>query len=293
MTTTRFTSHVLSSLLLGWLSSPVTLSSDTNTQTTTLVPGVSTDAGTLAYSRPEAWTSGTRGDSYVVSGYVHGGFSIPDGDTTASFAPDPAGSLGTPVMTVSDAVTGHPAKDLLRRIPTAEGDVEVKVRVAQVGRVPEEVQQIAQTTVLLLYSRIGVTVRFTNEPSEMDTEAIALQVWERAPGGIGPYVMGSAWIGGRRGRRANAFYDRLEVFAGGSGPRDTGILLGYVMAHELGHVLRAEPGHSPSGVMKACWGQRDVPWMLHEAVSFSRADAKRIIDVIEERRLAGVRTGEN
>jgi hypothetical protein len=186
-----------------------------------------------------------------------------------------------------------PAKDSPRRIPATESDVDVNVRVAQVGRVPEEVQQVAQTTVRLLYSRIGITVRFTNEPPQTDTEAIALQVWERAPGGTGTYVMGSAWIGGRQGRRANAFYDRLQEFAGGSGPRDTGILLGYVMAHELGHVLRAESGHSTTGVMKACWGQRDVPWMLHEAVSFSRADAKRIFDVIEERRLAGLRTGEN
>jgi hypothetical protein len=185
-----------------------------------------------------------------------------------------------------------PAKNL-RRIQTAESDVEVKVRVEQVGRVPEEVQRIAQTTVRLLYSRIGVTVRFTNEPPQLDTEAIALQVWERAPGGTEPYVMGSAWIGGRRGGQANAFYDRLQEFAGRSDRQDTGILLGYVMAHELGHVLRAEPGHSPTGVMKACWSQRDVPWMLQAVVGFSRADLKRIFDVIAERRSAVVRTGEN
>jgi hypothetical protein len=111
MTTTRFASYILSSLLLGWLSSPATLSADTNPQTTTLVLDVATDAGTLAYSRPEAWTSGTRrGDSYVVSGYVYGGFSIQDGDTTTSFAPDPAGSIGTLIMTgiFSDAVAGDP-----------------------------------------------------------------------------------------------------------------------------------------------------------------------------------------
>lgn len=186
-----------------------------------------------------------------------------------------------------------PAKHLPPRIPATESDVEVNVRMAQVGRVPEEIQKVAQTTVRMLYSRIGVTVRFTNEPPPMDTDAIALQVWERAPGGTGLYVMGSAWLGGRRGRQANAFYNRLEQFAGRSNPRETGVLLGYVMAHELGHVLRAEPGHSPDGVMKACWAQKDVPSMLQGFVTFSSADAKRIFDVMEERRSAGVRTGAN
>ena len=130
------------------------------------------------------------------------------------------------------------AKDLPGRIPAAESDIEVRVLVAQAGRVPEEVQKAAQRTVQLLYSRIGVTIRFTQEPTRMDNEAIALNVWERAPHGIESTVMGSAWLGGRRGRQANAFYNRLEQYAGRSNLRETGILFGYVMAHELGHVLR-------------------------------------------------------
>ena len=82
MTITRFTSCILPSLLLGWLSLPATLSADTNTQTATLVLDVATDASTLAYSRPEAWTSGTRrGDSYVVSGYAYGGLSLSSAGT--------------------------------------------------------------------------------------------------------------------------------------------------------------------------------------------------------------------
>jgi hypothetical protein len=111
MTTRRLTSYILSALLLGWFSLPATLSADTNSQPTTLVLDVATDASTFAYSRPDAWTSGPgRGDTYVVSGYVYSGFSIPDGDTTTSFAPDPAGSIGTIVMTgiFSDATSGDP-----------------------------------------------------------------------------------------------------------------------------------------------------------------------------------------
>jgi hypothetical protein len=99
MTTPRLSFCILSSLLAGCLLAPVSLSADTTAQSNTIVFDVATDATTLAYSRPDALTTGTRpGDSYVVSGYVYGGFSIPNGDTTDTFAPDPSGSIGTILM---------------------------------------------------------------------------------------------------------------------------------------------------------------------------------------------------
>jgi hypothetical protein len=100
MTTTKLTYLIGSSILAGSLIAPAGLLADTTPSTTTVVLDVATDAGTLAYSRPDALTTGIhRGDSYVVSGFVYGGFSIQNGDTTDSFAPDPAGSIGTIVMT--------------------------------------------------------------------------------------------------------------------------------------------------------------------------------------------------
>jgi hypothetical protein len=68
------------------------------------------DAGTLGYSRPDVPATGVRrGDTYVVNGFVYGGFSIPNGDTTATFAPDPNGSIGIIVM--SGIVASDPTSD--------------------------------------------------------------------------------------------------------------------------------------------------------------------------------------
>jgi hypothetical protein len=179
-----------------------------------------------------------------------------------------------------------PAKNLPRIQPARSG-VEVKVCVAQIGRVPQEVQEIGQATVRLLFLRIGVTVRFTSEPAQADNEAIALRVWERAPGSLERGALGSAWLGVRRGRQANVYYDRLTEFSPNASLRESGILLGYAMAHELGHVLRAEPGHSLAGVMKSGWNQRDATAMLQGFLCFSKADAERIFEVMAER--AGTR----
>jgi hypothetical protein len=51
-------------------------------------------------------------------------------------------------------------------------------------------------------------------------------------------------------RRAHVFYDRVAALNVGTA-RPIPSLLGDVIAHELGHLLLAPPGHSPSGIMRA------------------------------------------
>ena len=55
------------------------------------------------------------------------------------------------------------------------------------------------------------------------------------------------------GRLAYAFYDRIGATAQ-QYRTDVGKLLGYVMAHELGHILLAGGSHSPTGIMSDRWG---------------------------------------
>ena len=110
MTRTTLTPWILPSLLYGCLTSPATLSAQASPPMDTLVVDVALDAGTLGYSRSDALATGVRrGDTYVINGFVYSGNSIPDGDTTATFAPDPAGSIGTIVMT--GIVAGDPSTD--------------------------------------------------------------------------------------------------------------------------------------------------------------------------------------
>lgn len=97
--------YLLSSLLVGMLSTPMFLSAGPSPpadagQSTTMVLDVALDAATLSYSRSDAATSGPqRGDTYVVNGFVYPAYSIPGGDATLSFTPGTYGSVGTIVIT--------------------------------------------------------------------------------------------------------------------------------------------------------------------------------------------------
>jgi hypothetical protein len=65
------------------------------------------------------------------------------------------------------------------------------------------------------------------------------------------------------------------------------ILLGCVMAHELGHLLLGTPGHSNAGIMQPEWGQVQVQQAMTNHLLFTRQEAGRI--QVQARLLARLR----
>jgi hypothetical protein len=53
---------------------------------------------------------------------------------------------------------------------------------------------------------------------------------------------------------------------------DSGVLLGFVMAHELGHLLLG-PGHTPDGVMQGKWGQKQWDALRQRWLRFTEEGA--------------------
>lgn len=185
------------------------------------------------------------------------------------------------------------AKDVARHVQNVRSDFQITVYVAYYCHTPVLVGRVAENTVSQLFEQIGVSVRFVHaQPPPADSEAIALRILEHAPASLELHVLGSAWVAAKY-PQADVFCDRLRQFYSGSSARETAVLQGYAMAHELGHVLRADSGHSPEGIMRPCWKQTDAVLMLQGVVKFGRADAQRIHEVLERRRERALRTGEN
>jgi hypothetical protein len=74
---------------------------------------------------------------------------------------------------------------------------------------------------------------------------------------------------------ATVYYDYLPRIPGGeSNKNDTALVLGCVIAHELGHLLLGAQGHSVGGIMRAHWGIEQTQRALMSQLSFLPEEAR-------------------
>jgi hypothetical protein len=74
---------------------------------------------------------------------------------------------------------------------------------------------------------------------------------------------------------AAVYYDYLPRMPGGeSNKNDTALVLGCVIAHELGHLLLRAHGHSIAGIMQANWGIEQTQLALMSQLSFLPEEAR-------------------
>ena len=71
------------------------------------------------------------------------------------------------------------------------------------------------------------------------------------------------------------FYRRVEAEAARYAV-SVALVLACALAHELGHVLMPERGHSRQGLMRACWGQDDFLRANQGQLRFSADEAARM-----------------
>src|SRR5262249_44633249 len=64
------------------------------------------------------------------------------------------------------------------------------------------------------------------------------------------------------------------------------LLLGHVIAHEIGHLLLGENAHYPSGLMKIKWNQNDLQRMVQGDLLFTAQQSQRIRNNVLARREA-------
>jgi hypothetical protein len=72
---------------------------------------------------------------------------------------------------------------------------------------------------------------------------------------------------------ANVYADRTRELAHG---REFEVILGRVIAHELGHLLLGKNAHSAAGIMQAQRRDQDLGFSRHTAMLFLPREAKRI-----------------
>jgi hypothetical protein len=81
--------------------------------------------------------------------------------------------------------------------------------------------------------------------------------------------------------RAYVFYKRVRAFVADHGRKeslisDEGIILGHVLAHELGHLLMPGQPHTIGGIMNASWGETQWQDALRGSLLFTASQTKTI-----------------
>ena len=66
----------------------------------------------------------------------------------------------------------------------------------------------------------------------------------------------------------------------------SGVLLGFVVAHELGHLLLGSRSHSAFGIMRAKWYSKELKLIAQHTMTFTPADVAKMRENVEARMAA-------
>lgn len=117
-----------------------------------------------------------------------------------------------------------------------------------------------------VFARIGVRIRWHNL-DKCPEKTIRIELAKSPPADERPDAL--AYAAPYEGTHIVVFLDRVTNMVR---PGNLPNLLGYVIAHEVTHILQGEVRHSESGVMKEKWNADDFRKMGWEALQFAPED---------------------
>ncbi len=150
--------------------------------------------------------------------------------------------------------------------------------------VPAPVVDTARSELTRVYDGLGVHVEWARAGDARidDPGIVRVVLLARETGDLrqmSDTVMGAAVRTVNDTRIVYVFYERIRVEAERFGV-STALVLAYAMAHELGHLLMPGRGHSPTGLMRACWGRDDFQRADQGLLHFSRDQAALIREAL-------------
>jgi len=128
----------------------------------------------------------------------------------------------------------------------------------------------ARLSATRIFAAIGVNLEWHGS-NRCPSGALSVSLKETTPPELDPGAF--AYALPYEGTHIVVFLDRIQQRR----PREqAGIVLGYVIAHEITHMLEGVCRHSDSGLMKAKWTDTDFREMRLGRLDFAAADIKLI-----------------
>jgi hypothetical protein len=175
----------------------------------------------------------------------------------------------------------------------ADGELAVTIQIHDYWHVSSESLARARAVVTAMYERIGVRTEWTGvvQQSERQPGAhrgsisqvpiaqvtlIILTPKMAARGHVEDGALGFAAVPTEgMGRIAYAIYDRVRDTAARAAMNEDD-LLGFVMAHEIAHLMLPRGAHAETGLMRGHWNVRDFQQIDVMSLGFSPQQASEI-----------------
>lgn len=139
--------------------------------------------------------------------------------------------------------------------------------------------QVARSTVDGLFQKAGITIDWRGPQAPaggIPRTWLRIEVAERTPEALLPGALAVSYPYSRCEKGITVFLDRVRLRA--REILQEPVLLGYVMAHEMTHVLQRAEHHSTEGLMKAHWNLDDRAAIFHRRLGFLEEDVRMLRD---------------
>jgi hypothetical protein len=172
---------------------------------------------------------------------------------------------------------------MLSQLPVLAQETVLSVYLTNTNAVGVGALAAAKSVTTTILRSAGVTVQWrTGLPkNDHDGELLQIEFVESVPARFVTGAMAYATPYRQTGTCIHISYERvLRRRSRQSAP----VLLGYVMAHEIAHILEGVARHSESGVMKPDWGLGDYDQMDRGELRLAPEDIELIRSGMENRR---------
>jgi hypothetical protein len=153
----------------------------------------------------------------------------------------------------------------------APAPATVRLQLRNEAQVSDDVLEESRNEVARIFARAGFAVLWVDEAPGITVKIVAHVIgYARAESPVMGVALRTA-----DGPIAQVFFRRVEEFAR-IHRADLSMMLGHVMAHEVGHLLMPALAHSPTGLMRGVWDKAQVREATGGALTFTTGQAERI-----------------
>jgi hypothetical protein len=152
------------------------------------------------------------------------------------------------------------------------------VRICNFSRADNEILSQAEAVARRIFQDAGIETEWNTagDPRNLNPSTLTVQIFAgRAKRSGMKDAFGIAFTGGRESASflADVFFGNIEEAA--TTRKEAAVLLGHVMAHEVGHLLLGA-AHTRETIMAENLGRRDILRMEAGRVRFSQRQAERL-----------------